>query len=232
MAKKLLEMKEALTKRYDGPIQEKNGFSYIPWNAMVQHLDTALGVDGYSVHIKEYKQESVTAPDGQITYGYSAIVALEITPDDADSFTREGLGFNELQFTRTGQALIDTSIKGAASGAIVRAAALLGDFGGLFLYDKAAPSHPPTPTPEARMQEHGQRQQVTAGQKPLLSEKQQGALRNKGFTQAGINGILTSGATWQSVKLLMDDAFAGVEPGEIMKKYGIVTEGGKDDYPF
>ena len=171
MPKTLEQMNEALTKKYSGPILEKNGYRYIPWHEAVKHLDTNLGLDSYDVAIKSAWKETIDD-----TTGYAAIIRLEIHPSDGRAFFRDGLGFCELQTTKAGVPLIDTALKGAASNGIVRAMALLDDFGGLFLYDKDTSVGQQTT-------------QASNNGKPVLSEGRVNVLKNKNFPPAAINQI-------------------------------------------
>ena len=147
--RKLTEVLALLEKPWDGPTEERDGFTYLPWNNVSEELDSVFGIDGYVIDIRETRLERV----GE-TYGYSAIARITAYALDDDgkvvTMVRENTGFNELNFTneRTRvvegktivtppRALIDTSIKGAASGAIVRAAMLFGNHFGRTLYSKA-----------------------------------------------------------------------------------------------
>lgn len=224
MPKTLAEITEALTQKYRGPIREKDGYSYIPWPEMVKWLNDQIGIENYDVQIKEYHQEVVRSLDDEgqehTTYGYSSVVALTIRPSDAPAFTREGLGFNELQFSKRGQALIDTSVKGAASNGLSRTAPLLGDFGGLFLYEKDTP---PASQPTG---------QATSN-KPVLSEGRVNVLKNKQFPPSAITQIQTQW-DWKRVKALFDDLMQqGLSTQDALKKYGLTSATGKTNaYPF
>lgn len=180
--------------------------------------------DGFDVEIMNTRLEEIIQ-DGKTTRGYSAVVRVSVYSSDGRCFYRDGLGFNELASTNSGVALIDAAIKGAVSNAILRALVLLGDAFGLFLYSEKKVlnfTH--------AVQTSGSNDVIKKDAKSALSDKQQQALRNKGFTQGHLNQIATM--HWQQRKELMDGVLGkGLAVNDAVAKYNLA--GGEDDgYPF
>lgn len=141
------EVMAALKLPWSGEIETRDGFSYLPWNRVLEAMIEVFDVDGFSIESLSTNMERVSNEDCVSTYGYSARVRVTVYTKDGVPMIREGVGFNELLFTKSGKALIDTSIKGAASNGINRAMVLFGPAFGLSLYsrdasDAAAPARP------------------------------------------------------------------------------------------
>lgn len=136
MAKTVEEIEKLLSERYDGPTLEKNGFTYIPWHAAAKVANRIFGIDGYDVVVHEVRREGA---------GFMACVVVNVSPSDGPSFSREGVGYNELSTRRDGAEMVDTAIKGAVSDALNRALKLFGDAFGLYLYDKDDDAHTAAP---------------------------------------------------------------------------------------
>lgn len=126
--KTLAQVTELLSKPYNGPTQEKNGFTYIPWNESVKAANRVFGIDGYSMDTLRVWREGA---------GYAALVRVTVQTSDSQPFHRDGIGYNDVTTRRDGAEMIDTAIKGAASDAANRAFKLFGEAFGLNLYDKA-----------------------------------------------------------------------------------------------
>lgn len=149
--RKVSELAKLLSERYDGPTEEKQGYTYIPWYEAVTRALEVFGVTGWDEEIKQSWREEITGPENHTTRGYAAIVRVTIYTEDGRASFRDGLGFCELTFTtpydyknRDGElvhvppiAQIDTAIKGAASNAILRALELFGNQFGLFIRAEA-----------------------------------------------------------------------------------------------
>jgi recombination DNA repair RAD52 pathway protein len=153
MPKTIEEVRAALAVHFPKEqLEDKNGFGYVPWDTAMRIANDIFGFENVTVTlVQPSKLEAVPNADGEMTYGYSAVVRVDVTISDSETggyyhTHRDGQGFNELEFTseRTGRngeripprAMIDAAIKGAASGALLRALVLLGDAFGLWLYNK------------------------------------------------------------------------------------------------
>jgi hypothetical protein len=139
-----LEALEAkLAERYDGPLSQREGaggklFTYIPWTETVRRLNAVFGAFGWDTHVV-----SVTFVDGVYT------VAVELTVSGQFKQTRqrgdaldEYIDSESKTVVGVGSAVArgqsdDNASKAALSDAISRAAKLLGDQFGFFLYEKA-----------------------------------------------------------------------------------------------
>lgn len=140
--KTLTEITEALSHEYDGPTEEKDGFTYIPWAAAVDKANHIFGIGGWDVEVRDCHLETIVDPiEHSPTYQYVATVRVHVHPSDGEGFYRDGVGTNDVQFTKareytdrkTGEvvhvspkALIDTAAKGAASDATTRGLRLFG----------------------------------------------------------------------------------------------------------
>lgn len=172
--KTLADIEAALSVRYDGPIEQQRGFDYIPWNESARQANKVFGINGYDVVLKQVKREGA---------GYMAVVAVTVKPSDAEVFTREGVGYSDVQTTKDGRELVDTAIKGAASDAFSRACKLFGDAFGLYLYDKGGSA--PTSSNTARTTNSTPDPTATKATGPLgyrPSPAQQRFLSNLGWT--------------------------------------------------
>lgn len=138
--KTLAQVTELLSKPYNGPTQEKNGFTYIPWNESVKAANRVFGIDGYSMDTLRVWREGA---------GYAALVRVTVQTSDSQPFHRDGIGYNDVTTRRDGAEMIDTAIKGAASDAANRAFKLFGEAFGLNLYDKAGGHSGAAPAPKA-----------------------------------------------------------------------------------
>jgi|SRR5579859_7365861 len=226
--KTMAQVDEALSKRYDGPLQQVQGRDYIPWDEAMRHLINIFGNDGLDVGIREVRLESVPNQDGKSSsYGYMSIVTLTFKTSDTQPFTRDALGFSEISYTNAGKPQMDMAIKGAVSGGIPRGTVLLGDGGGLFLYSEGkAKAAKGTTTPSVDRTTV----QAATTRKEGLSSKQLDVLRNKKLPEGLITALDTM-QDWKQRKdifseiIYMDKAQAV----EALKRHGIEEE---EELPF
>lgn len=173
---------EVLSCRYDGPTEEKQGYTYIPWNESARKLNEIFGPMGWSSELREVKDDGT---------GYSAIVRISATVIGEDggqiTITRDGVGYADILTTRDGRLLRDTAIKAAASDAFSRACKMLGDALGLFLYDRAEKEQP-----KQNYQSNTRQTPPPSRQAPKssgLSEKMIGVLEKRGVPGSIINEL-------------------------------------------
>lgn len=126
-----------LAERYDGPISQRDGpggrqFSYIPWTETVRRLNAVFGPDGWGTSLPQ-----VIFANGTYTVSLSLSVTAKYLDEDGDRsyFTKEVPGVGSAVARGEGD---DNASKAALSDAISRAAKLLGDQFGFFLYEKGA----------------------------------------------------------------------------------------------
>lgn len=124
------ELEQKLAERYDGPILERAGnggmsFSYIPWTETVRRLNAVFGPFGW--HISNQK---VGYNDGVYTVDISLTVEATVAGEHVTK-TVAGVGSAVSRGSND-----DNASKSALSDAISRAAKLLGDQFGFFLYEK------------------------------------------------------------------------------------------------
>ena len=227
MTKTIQEIKTSLKGRYSGLLKEKEGRSYIPWDQAIAAANELFDPDGYDVEIINTRLEQIPTSEHRFTFGYSAVVRVTVYPSDDRPFFRDGQGFNELTFTRGGEAMIDAALKGSASNGALRALVLLGNAFGLFLYSEKQQSSTATgASPAVQTTERPANES-----RPALSENQQRALRTNGFTAGLINQVAV--LDWKERKALLDDVIGkrmAVE--EMVKKYQLTGSDGSDEYPF
>src|SRR5579859_4353492 len=179
------EILEALQASFSGTLKEKQGMKYVPWSQACKVALDLFGADGFDVEVKSCDQERLDN-NGVITYGYKAVVRVTVRTSDGAIFVREGLGFSEIVYTKSGVALLDMAIKGAVSGALVRALVLLGNAFGLYLYDGDDTAS--IQNSDVRTTAQPQNANSTGTTKGL-SDKQKYALGQKGFDKAQVVAI-------------------------------------------
>lgn len=124
------ELEALLATRYDGPLLEREGpggmlFTYIPWTETVRRLNRVFGTGGWG-----FSKLETMFVDG--VYTVSLLLTVEAAFEDGYwSKTVAGVGS---AVAKKGHD--DNSSKAALSDAISRAAKLLGDYFGFFLYEK------------------------------------------------------------------------------------------------
>jgi hypothetical protein len=187
-------MTAALEERYDGPTEEKRGYTYIPWVESVNAANEVFGIESYDVEVRQVKREGE---------GYMAIVRVTVHPADGASFYRDGVGYNEVQTTAKGDEMVDTAIKGAVSDALNRALKLFGKRFGLYLYEKAHATGSSAPTTSSKTGSSSGK--VGKGARP--SEKQLGVLTRAGFTEEQVEGM-----DFKDWKACVDAIFAKEDP--------------------
>lgn len=219
------EVQEALKVAYSGPTKEKNGMTYIPWNYAVEAANALFDPDGWDSQIMEYHRETITNEEGKETNGYAATVRVTVFTSDGRPVTRDGLGFNEMQFTRNGEAMIDPAIKGAASGAILRALVLFGSAFGLDLYHKDGTSAPHTSGGSTAAPANGSAPKYPA------SEKQQASLRKNGVPGA-IIGLLSGKKASEIMGYMWDQHMEVREAVEAAGFAWVEEEKKKDGLPL
>ncbi|GHO44545.1 Rad52/Rad22 family DNA repair protein [Ktedonospora formicarum] len=128
--KTISEITQALNEKYDGFTEELNGkFTYIPWEFAMTRALEIFGPSGLDVEVREGPMLVQIGED----YGYTATVRVTVHTADGRTFFRDGVGWNDMGFTREGKAQIETALKGAPSSALVRALSQLGDAFGLYI---------------------------------------------------------------------------------------------------
>lgn len=218
LGKTLADITEALSHEYDGPTEVKDGFTYIPWAAAVDKANKIFGIDGWNIEVRDCHLETIADPiEMHPTYQYVATVRVHVHPSDGDSFYRDGVGTNDVQFThsreytdrRTGEvvhvapkALIDTAAKGAASDATTRGLRLFGRALGLginldAIEAKHGGSSPTTSSTPA------QTSAPTAGEK-MISDAQKGLLVKLRVPADTVSGLTMRQAS-NLIKALKDD---------------------------
>lgn len=147
--KTIADITKELNKVYDGPTKEKGDFTYIPWNESVKAANEVFGIDGYDIEVLDIHLEKIPNIKGEWGFGYVARVRVTAYTSDGRPFHRDGVGFNDIEFTKEksgknkygedyyfpSRAQMDTATKGAASDALNRALKLFGPRFGLALYD-------------------------------------------------------------------------------------------------
>lgn len=136
--KALSEVMAKLAERYDGPISQREGaggrsFSYIPWTETVRRLNEVFGIFGWST-----TTPVVMLADG--VYTVSLALVARVLDDETGSVIEKTVAGVGSAVSRG--ANDDNASKSALSDAISRAAKLLGDQFGFFLYEEkgAAPA--------------------------------------------------------------------------------------------
>ncbi len=220
------ELEKILSTPWDGPTEVKQGYTYLPWDHVMEELNKVFGWQNVNVEVVGRPiLEKIMGMDNlgnaiKPCYGYSTHVRLSVIVD-GKTVIRDGIGFNELTFTRAsvdkdgntvgGIPQIDVALKGSASNAIVRAAALLGTHFGLDLYHKDSPESNTELSPT---------KSSSVDRRP--SEKQLPFLL-KSFTQAQVDAMPF--AKWKDE---LDKIFAG-------KKTPVAAAASRkpaDDYEF
>jgi len=193
-----------LHERYSGPMKavRKAGgqvYDYIPWNESARQLDKVFGIFGWD--------SQVVALEAHPTQGiYTAAVAItaRVLDDETGniiSITRSAVGRGSASPTREERdrgievaenlGAHDTAAAAAGSDAFSRAAKLLGDAFGLFLYDKEETTASAGYTPAQRPAT------TTATTNRGPSPKQMAVLIERGYTEAQIAGL--SFPQWKGV---------------------------------
>lgn len=207
--KTVAEIAAKLAERYDGPISQREGaggrsFSYIPWTETVRRLNEVFGVEGWST-----TAPVVILADGVYTVSLALVVRM-LDEETGTVIEKVVAGVGSAVSRGMGD---DNASKSALSDAISRAAKLLGDQFGFFLYEEkgggaptrqqsgsgsssyaaARPSNPTAPR--------------QAGKGP--SEKQRNILRDKlHFTDEQIDGM-----EFKEWKGALDGYFAEINGG-------------------
>lgn len=230
MPKNMDEVRAKLAEHFPADrLDWKNGFAYVPWDDAMRLANDIFGAENVDVELLQPgKLEAVPNPDGSTTYGYSAVVRVGVTVTNRDTggymrMFRDGQGFNELEFTseKVGRrkdgseyripprALIDTAIKGAASGALLRALTLFGDAFGLYLYNKALREEatggqaPASSAATPRASSSAPRSTNGRDLGPRPSEKQMTYLAKAGITEEQLETM-----EFKQWKQALDDYFA------------------------
>lgn len=130
------ELEAKLAERYDGPISQREGpggkvFSYIPWTETVRRLNKVFGPNGWGT-----SEPRVTYAEG--VYTVSLLLRVDAVFQDDEGkytggFTKSVPGVGSAVARGQGD---DNASKAALSDAISRAAKLLGDQFGFFLYEE------------------------------------------------------------------------------------------------
>lgn len=133
-------LENKLNERYDGPISQREGpggrtFSYIPWTETVRRLNSVFGLDGWDI-----SEPVVSYNDGV----YTVALALHVSVEYGEGETS---GYFDKRVPGVGSAVArgqgdDNASKAALSDAISRAAKLLGDQFGFFLYEEKGNNAP------------------------------------------------------------------------------------------
>jgi hypothetical protein len=146
--RRLSEVLEALEQRWDAPLKEIQGFSYVPWEETAYHLSEVFGPLGWSDHTSHpqldekevlVKDRDTSAWKPVIFQGYSCVVEIEVQVYDDIYGTgvlrasRSGPGFGPI-IAQGDKNPLDTAEKAAGSDALSKAAKKFGDAFALFLY--------------------------------------------------------------------------------------------------
>jgi hypothetical protein len=136
------EVVELLAKRYDGPTEEKDGFTYVPWPEVVRQLDRIFGPTNWSSEPVSF----VYSPGGIYT-SVVKVTARAMDEHGVVEFSRFGISSQAAQATKaereqgltvtTNSKLHETAADGSGSLALVKATKQLGDAFGLYLYNKS-----------------------------------------------------------------------------------------------
>lgn len=197
-------LENKLNERYDGPISQREGpggrmFSYIPWTETVRRLNAVFGLDGWDTRdLKVIYNEGV--------YTVSLLLDVDATYNETDEEGEVRQGYFTKSVPGVGSAVArnqgdDNASKAALSDAISRAAKLLGDQFGFFLYEEKGNTSPP------RQQTTSAPRAQTSDRRP--SEKQQAILKNQlHFSEDEIAGMPF--AQW---KAALDEHFAAKTGG-------------------
>lgn len=147
----LTEVLEALSERWDAPLKEIDGFSYVPWEETAYHLSEVFGPLGWSFHLDAHSLDekdvmvNTAGRDEKPNYvprtfqGYSCFGSIEVQVFD-DVYetgviraTYGGVGFAPIQ-AQGNKNPLDTAAKAAKSDLLSVCAKLLGDAFALYLY--------------------------------------------------------------------------------------------------
>lgn len=171
-------LESKLNERYDGPISQREGpggrmFSYIPWTETVRRLNAVFGLDGWDT-----RDLKVIYNDGVYTVSLLLSVDAEYKEIDQDTGEMTRTGFFGKSVPGVGSAVArnqgdDNASKAALSDAISRAAKLLGDQFGFFLYEEKGN------TQNAPRQQTQSRPTSASSSDRRPSEKQHAILKNQ-----------------------------------------------------
>ena len=134
--KTMSEVAPLLAQRYDGPISQREGaggrsFSYIPWTVTARLLDEVFGAFGWSTSVP-----TVIFAAG--VYTVAGTLTVRVVDDESGEVIEKTVpGVGSAVARGEGD---DNASKAALSDFISRAAKLLGDRFGFFLYEKAGPA--------------------------------------------------------------------------------------------
>jgi hypothetical protein len=135
-------LENLLNTRYDGPISQREGpggrtFSYIPWTETVRRLNKVFGADGWDIGTPV-----VSYNDGVYTVALALDVSVAYGSGDNEGYFHKSVpGVGSAVARGQGD---DNASKAALSDAISRAAKLLGDQFGFFLYEEKGGTTSPT----------------------------------------------------------------------------------------
>jgi hypothetical protein len=219
--RKLSEVLEALSVRWDAPLEEINGFSYVPWEETAYHLDEVFGPLGWSdrttvprLDTAEVRVNAGSRDNPRYEtrdfQGYTCVVDIEVQVlDDVNGtgvmrVTKSGPGFGAIQAQGEKNPL-NTAVKAAGSDGLSKAAKKLGDAFALYLYRKGTTGAQPARSAGAPAR--------SSGGKPTA--KQMEWLIKKGIPK-DVAGLM-SGA---QAKTALDGLFGGDGPEAVMQALG------------
>jgi recombination DNA repair RAD52 pathway protein len=175
--KTMSEVAPLLAQRYDGPISQREGpggrsFSYIPWTVTARQLDEVFGPFGWSTSVP-----TVIFAAG--VYTVAGTLTVRVVDDESGEIIEKTVpGVGSAVARGEGD---DNASKSALSDFISRAAKLLGDRFGFFLYEKGTATGPVT-RPMANAAPTNASGDL--GRRP--SEKQAAILEKNGIAYEGV----------------------------------------------
>lgn len=173
--KTMSEVAPQLAERYDGPISQREGpggrkFSYIPWTVTARQLDEVFGPFGWST-------STPTVIFAAGVYTVAGTLTVRVVDDESGEIIEKTVpGVGSAVARGEGD---DNASKSALSDFISRAAKLLGDRFGFFLYEKGTE---PVSRPAAASAASGAVGDL--GRRP--SEKQVAILEKNGIAYEGV----------------------------------------------
>lgn len=216
--KTLQEINEALSQTFTketytlAPIKAIDEMDYISWNDSTDLANRVFGPLGWSNTLvsstfREFTGEFWDKEKGGLVErtfrGYEAVVRVTVRALAEDGSVievhRDGAGFADV-VPQGRKNPLDLAFKAASSDAFSRAVKQLGDYFGLFLYDKGVPknSHTSDAPKSSR-----------AASKP--TEKQLDWLAKKGLPQGIIDTL-----NFDQGKAALDALFAGTKPKDVV----------------
>lgn len=217
--RKVHEIEAALKERYSGPIDLIRDFSYISWNNSVKAANDIFGSMGWSSTVL-----SITPVEDGSGYISTVRVSVRAFNDETgvvEECVHDGVGYSDVQTTRDGRALRDTSVKAAASDGISRALKFFGDSFGLFLYDKEERSTAPsggTPTQRNSPTTNNNNNRSSGGRASKPTEKMVATLLRNKVPQSVIEDL-----DFDTASAMIGSFIKGGKLNDVLAEHGLLT---------